>query len=130
VQNEDQSYFRHCSTIEWLKQHPARASPLDFAPADARRRTVFRGLRPDGESLLDTRFLNATAVRGLALFDDPDIGTNLAASYRKFSPAERPAVMETLVSRHAFAKPLLEQIAAGKIPRADLTAFHARQIHP
>ena len=36
--------------------------------------------------------------------------------------------METLVSRAAFAKPLLEQIAAGKIPRADLTAFHARQI--
>jgi putative heme-binding domain-containing protein len=36
--------------------------------------------------------------------------------------------LETLVSRPAFAKPLLEQIAAGKIPRADLTAFHARQI--
>jgi predicted nucleic acid-binding protein len=36
--------------------------------------------------------------------------------------------METLVSRPAFAKPLLEQIAAGRIPRVDLTAFQARQI--
>jgi putative heme-binding domain-containing protein len=32
------------------------------------------------------------------------------------------------VSRPAFAGPLLEEIAAGRIPRADVTAFHARQI--
>jgi putative membrane-bound dehydrogenase-like protein len=85
-------------------------------------------LREICESLLDVRVLNGTAARGLALFDDPDIGAKLADSYRRFSPAERPAVMETLVSRPAFAKPLLDQVAAGKIPRTDLTAFHARQI--
>jgi putative membrane-bound dehydrogenase-like protein len=85
-------------------------------------------LRAICESLLDERFLNATAVRGLALFDDPDIGTRLAASYRKFFSTERPGVMEVLVSRPAFAKPLLEQIATGNIPRVDLTVFHARQI--
>jgi putative membrane-bound dehydrogenase-like protein len=85
-------------------------------------------LREICESLLDVRVLNGTAARGLALFDDPDIGAKLADSYRRFAPAERPAVMETLVSRPTFAKPLLDQIAAGKIPRTDLTAFHARQI--
>jgi putative heme-binding domain-containing protein len=36
--------------------------------------------------------------------------------------------MATLVSRPAFARALLDQIAAGKIPREDLTAFHARQV--
>ena len=36
--------------------------------------------------------------------------------------------MDTLVSRPAFARALLDQIAAEKIPRQDLTAFHARQI--
>ncbi|MEQ1849975.1 MAG: PVC-type heme-binding CxxCH protein [Chthoniobacteraceae bacterium] len=85
-------------------------------------------LRAACETLLEVRGLNATAARGLALFDDPAIGAKLADSYRKFSPVDRPAVMETLVSRPAFAKPLLEQIAAGKIPRTDLNAFHARQI--
>ena len=85
-------------------------------------------LRPVCESLLDARGLNATAARGLALFDDPKIGETLAASYRKFAPTDRPAVMEVLVSRASFAKPTLDQIAAGKIPRTDLTAFHARQI--
>ena len=105
--------------VDLSARQSALKSLIDSRPPD---------LRTICESLLDERFLNATAVRGLALFDDPDIGTRLAASYRKFSPAERPAVMETLVSRAAFAKPLLEQIAAGKIPRADLTAFHVRQI--
>jgi putative heme-binding domain-containing protein len=36
--------------------------------------------------------------------------------------------METLASRPSFAGPLLDEMAAGRIPRADLTAFHARQI--
>jgi putative heme-binding domain-containing protein len=102
---------------------PARQSALkaviESRPSD---------LRAICESLLDVRVLNGTAARGLALFDDPEIGAKLADSYRKFAPAQRPAVMETLVSRVAFAKPLLDQIAAGKIARTDLTAFHARQI--
>ena len=37
-------------------------------------------------------------------------------------------LLEILASRPAFARALLDQIAAGKIPRQDLTAFHARQI--
>ncbi|MGP0062773.1 MAG: c-type cytochrome, partial [Isosphaeraceae bacterium] len=41
---------------------------------------------------------------------------------------ERPAAMETLVSRPSFARALLDQVASGKIPRNDLTPFHARQI--
>ncbi|MBK8035541.1 MAG: hypothetical protein IPK22_00165 [Verrucomicrobiaceae bacterium] len=85
--------------------------------------------RPDDlrdlcEQLLDTRHLNLTAVRGLALFDDPDIGQKLAKNYRKFAPT----VMDTLVARPAFAKALLAEMAAGRIPRTELSAFHARQI--
>jgi putative heme-binding domain-containing protein len=36
--------------------------------------------------------------------------------------------MDTLVSRPSFAAALLAEVAAGKIPREDLTPFHARQI--
>jgi putative membrane-bound dehydrogenase-like protein len=85
-------------------------------------------LREICERLLSVRFLNSTAVRGLALFDDPEIGATLAGSYNRFHPSERPAVMDTLASRPSFAAPLLEEVAAGRIPRADVTPFHARQI--
>jgi putative membrane-bound dehydrogenase-like protein len=85
-------------------------------------------LRAICERLVRVRYLNPTAVRGLALFNDPAIGKTLAQNYRSFLPSDRAAVLETLVSRPAFARALLDQVAAGKIPRSDLSAFHARQI--
>ena len=85
-------------------------------------------LRAVCEQLLGVRFLNSVAVRGLAQFDDPAIGQKLVKSYRSFHPSERPAVMDTLVSRPTFAKALLAEVAAGKLPRTDVSAFHARQI--
>ena len=85
-------------------------------------------LRSICEKLLRVRFLNTTAVGGLTLFDDPAIGRTLATSYRSFHPSERPAVIDALVSRAAFARALLDQMAAGSIPRADLSAFQARQV--
>jgi len=85
-------------------------------------------LRAVCERLLRVRFLNATAVRGLALFDDPEIGRSLAANYKVFHHSERAAVLDTLVSRPAFARALLDAMAGGKVPPAELTAFHARQI--
>lgn len=78
--------------------------------------------------LLEVRGLNAIAARGLASFDDPEIGARLAGSYRKFNPADRSSLIETLSSRPAFAAALLKEVAAGKIPRTDITAYHARQI--
>lgn len=87
-------------------------------------------LRELCESLLEVRGLNTTAVRGLALFDDPAIGQKLAKTYRKFASTERPAVLDTLVSRPAFAAVLLDNVGdqGAKIARTDITAFHARQI--
>lgn len=82
------------------------------------------------ESLLDQRELNATAAKGLALFDDPAVGRKLASMYRRFHSSDRPGVIELLVSRPSFAASLLDQMAATKnaIPKEDVTAFHARQI--
>ncbi len=86
-------------------------------------------LRELCESLLEVRGLNGIAVRGLGLFDDPKIGVKIAQSYRKFGTTERPAVIDMLCSRAKFAEPMLAEMAAGKIPKTDLTAFHARQIN-
>jgi putative heme-binding domain-containing protein len=91
--------------------------------------------RPDDlrelcESLLNERVLNATAARGLALFDDPEIGKRLIESYRRFDPRERQAVLNTLVARASFAAALLDSLGDGRngIPRDDVTSLHARQI--
>ena len=107
----------------------------DSQPMDVRKsalKTLIDSRPPDlravCERLVRVRYLGAVAARGLALNDDPAIGTTLAGSYRSFHFSERPALLEILTSRPAFARALLDQVAAGKIPRQDLTAFHARQI--
>jgi putative heme-binding domain-containing protein len=85
-------------------------------------------LRAVCEGLLDVRGLNVAAVRGLTLFDDPAIGQRLAKDYRKFSTADRPAVLDALASRPAWAAAMLESVGKGQITRTEVTAFHARQI--
>jgi putative heme-binding domain-containing protein len=85
-------------------------------------------LRQICEQLISEQFVNAIAVRGLAQFDDPAIAEKLVKSYRQFHPTERVAVIDTLTSRPSFARLLLNEVAAGKILRSDLTVFHARQI--
>ncbi|MDF1741301.1 MAG: c-type cytochrome [Verrucomicrobiales bacterium] len=85
-------------------------------------------LREICESLLDERILNAVAVKGLVLFDDPELGKSLAKRYGRFSPADRSSVIETLIARPAWALALLEEIGSGKIERRELSAFQARQI--
>lgn len=110
----------------------ALAKDGDMNARKAALQTLIESRPPDlravCEQLLGVRFLNTVAVRGLAQFDDPAIGEKLAKSYRSFHPSERPAVMDTLVSRPVFAKAMLAELAAGRFPRADVSAFHARQI--
>lgn len=86
------------------------------------------GSRALCEELLGTRFLNTIAVRGLAGVDDPKFGTKLVKSYRSFHALERPQVLAVLVTRATWANALLDAMAEGKIPRDDVSAFHARQI--
>ncbi len=85
-------------------------------------------LRQVCEQVLNVQYLNTIAVGGLAQFDDPAIGENLARRYLSFAPSERGALIETLVARPGFAQALLGEIRAGRIPRTALTPFHARQI--
>jgi len=85
-------------------------------------------LRQICEQLLGVQFLNAVAIRGLAQFDDATIAEKLAKNYRRFHLTERGAVLDMLVSRPGFARVLLVEVAAARIPRADVSAFHARQI--
>jgi len=134
----DKDIVRELSTVfgDGRALDEVKKTALDAKAAPAVREAALKTLidnKPDDlraicESLLDVRGLNATAARGLALFNDPTIGKKLAQSYRKFGTIERTAVIDTLVSRASFAKSLLDEVAAGHIVRTDITAFHARQI--
>ncbi|MBI2949735.1 MAG: c-type cytochrome [Verrucomicrobia bacterium] len=104
----------------------------DMLARKAALQTLINNRAPDirqiCERLIDVRFLNPIAARGLAAFDDPAAGARLVRAYRQFHPSERPQLMATLVSRTSFALALLNAVAEGRIPRTDLSPFHVRQI--
>jgi len=81
------------------------------------------------EQLLRARGLNVLAAQGLGRFSDPAAAELVVKAFRSFPAAERPTVVDMLVSRPVFAKVLLEGVAGRKaITRADISAFQARQI--
>lgn len=80
-------------------------------------------------SLLKNAKLNLIAAKGLAKFDDAEIGRVLAARYRNFRSPQQPALISILVSRRSFASALLSAIESGELDRSTLTAFDVRQIH-
>jgi len=86
-------------------------------------------LLPLLSQFLGDRIMATTAVQGLASFDDPALAGELLERYKNFRPEVKPDVIATLVSRASFARPLLEAVAAGKVPRQDISAYNARQIH-
>lgn len=108
---------------------------LDNNAAFDDRQTALQGLidaRPDDlrticEKLLRVRYLNKTAIRGLATFDDPAIAKTLLNHYPNLRPDEKRTVMNVIVARPAWADALLSKIKDTIIPRNDLTPFHARQ---
>ncbi|MGH7957246.1 MAG: DUF7133 domain-containing protein, partial [Opitutaceae bacterium] len=107
-------------------------SKAGLSARQAALRTLIASGAPDlrrvCEHVLNVQFLNTIAVRGLAQFDDPAIGKALARSYQRFEPSERGVLIEALVARPAFARELLGEIRAGRIPRTALTPFHIRQL--
>lgn len=110
----------------------ARDKDADLAARKVALQTLIDAEAPDVrklcEELLGTRFLNMVAIRGLAGVDDPKFGEKLVKAYRSFHALERPQVLATLVTRPAWANALLDAVAENKIPRDDVSAFHARQI--
>ncbi len=72
--------------------------------------------------------LRETALRGLAQYDNADIGPALVAAYDSFNPALRRSAIATLAARASSARALLAAIGDGVIPAADLAADLVRQI--
>ncbi len=117
--------------IEELKRiaaDPSRPLEVRRAALESLVQSNAPGLRALCRELLKTRFLNTTALEGLARYPDPEIADWLLAQYRKFHPFDRPRVIAVLATRAAWAEKLLRAVAQGRIDPSEIPAFVARQI--
>lgn len=68
------------------------------------------------------------AIRGLAGFDDARTPEVILSAFPALASAERRDALNTLASRSAYARPLLEAVRAGGVPKSSLTADLVRQL--
>lgn len=87
-----------------------------------------KDLAPMLQRLLGVRGLQASALRGLAEYDDPQTPAVILAIYPELSPENRRDALHTLASRVSFAKALLAAVSDGKVPVKDLSADLVRQL--
>lgn len=90
--------------------------------------TRAESLKPLLPRLMGDRGLVGDAIRAMASVDLPDAPRLIVRAWPGLDPDSRAAAIATLASRPAFAKALLDEVASGRIPRRDVSAFHARQI--
>ena len=72
--------------------------------------------------------MRGAALRGLAGYDDPNTPAAILAIYSSLSAAEKREALNTLSSRSAYAKPLLDAISSGTVSSKDLSADLVRQL--
>jgi len=72
--------------------------------------------------------LLGAAVRALSAYPNPTADRLLLRIYPRLAPDLKRDVLNTLAARKTSARLLLEALAAGSLPRSDLTADLARQI--
>ena len=78
--------------------------------------------------LLPDPVLRSPVLRGLANYEDSKIPSAILAIYISLGAGEKKNALNTLVSRVAFARPLLEAVGAKTVPPRDLTADIVRQL--
>jgi putative heme-binding domain-containing protein len=86
------------------------------------------GLAESLQALLKDSGIRGGALRGLAAYEDEKTPSAILEVYPSLSAAEKKDALNTLVSRAAFAKPLLAAVGAKTVPAKDLTADLVRQL--
>lgn len=86
------------------------------------------GLAPLLLALMRDPATQNAALRGLAEYDHPTTPAAILKHYASFKPAAKQDAVQTLASRSAWAMQLLDAVKAKRIPRADLSAYTARQL--
>lgn len=80
------------------------------------------------DAVLKTSELQSPAVRALVTLGTDHTSEVLLMRWKSFGETARSDVINTLVSRPAWAAALLAAVGAGQIPARDLQAYHVRQI--
>ncbi|HEX8203417.1 MAG TPA: c-type cytochrome, partial [Isosphaeraceae bacterium] len=80
------------------------------------------------QTLLDDRALRGPALRALGAYADPETPRVILRRYGTLTESERADAVATLASRPAYALALLDAVAAGTVPRRDLSVTIARQL--
>lgn len=106
-----------------------------YAPAPSRRaalEALVNAKDPELPALLRELLrdpdVRGPALRALAGFNDPQTPQAIIASYGAYDAGQKRDALNTLVSRPAFAKPLLTAISDGRVSSKDLTADIIRQL--
>jgi putative membrane-bound dehydrogenase-like protein len=104
-------------------------------PAASRQfalKTMIFKQRPDVvpllQQMLDDPDLRASAVRGLAGFENAQTPALLLKHYPAWGEGEKADALQTLAARPSFALALLDAVAGKQVPRADVSAFTVRQM--
>jgi putative heme-binding domain-containing protein len=80
------------------------------------------------QSMLGDAGVRATALRGLAAYNDPNTPAAVLDHYASYSPAERKDALSTLAARADYAKQLVSAVDAGKVSSKDFSADVIRQL--
>ncbi|MHB8521919.1 MAG: c-type cytochrome [Limisphaerales bacterium] len=86
------------------------------------------GLARRLQQLLNDPPMRGAALRGLAVYEDPQTPAGIFAVYPSLDAAEKRDALNTLASRAAFARELLAVIGQGRVPAKDLSADIVRQL--
>ncbi|HEV3022767.1 MAG TPA: c-type cytochrome, partial [Pirellulales bacterium] len=86
-------------------------------------------LAPDLQEALGELILRRTALRGLAAVPHPATPQEILARYDELTAEEKQEALATLASRTDFALAMLRAVERKSVPRADLSAYVARQLH-
>jgi len=79
-------------------------------------------------NLIGDRAVGPEAIRALAVYGQPATAKKLIDGYVRFRRDQQVAAIETLSARPAWAKAMLDAVGDGRIPRRDITAWHAQRI--
>lgn len=113
-----------------------RARLADPKATDEARRGALDTLARGGDveslpailALLDTPALRIDAIRALANYDDARVAPALTSRWAAFTRPERDEALTTLAGRPDSAVALLEEVRAGRIARADVSAYALRTL--
>jgi azurin len=87
----------------------------------------FKELPPKLKLLLDTG-LKVDAIRAYSFFNYSEASKELISKYKNFDTVAKRATIDTLASKQLYAKALLNALRTGKIAKAEVPNYTARNL--